>query len=350
MIRIGIIGVGYWGPNLLRTFSNLPESELTAICDLNEDRLKYTSKLFPDVYITKDANDLLNKKRIDAVVIATPTKTHYALTKLALEKGIHVFVEKPLATRTTECEELIQIAEANNLILFVGHVFLYNTAINKIKELIDQNELGNLCYISAKRLNLGPVRHDVNVLWDLAPHDLSIILDLVGRLPVAVNCQGLAYLSKNVHDVCVLTLNFEPKCMAIIHVSWLDPNKTRLITIVGENKMAVFDDNEPLEKIKIYNKKVEIPTYSDSYAEFQFSCQYGDTTAPWLKQIEPLKTQCQHFLDCVIKGKTPKTDGINGLEVVKVLEAATISLQNGSGLVEVNHNNYFCVRKFKRID
>ena len=335
MLRIGIVGLGYWGPNFMRNFSNLKDSEVTVICDLNEERLQYAKSFLPDVHTTTNIDEILSKDYVDAVVISTPTKTHHALSKKALENGLHVFVEKPLATTSQECEDLIELAEAKDLILFVGHLFLYNEAVKKIKTLIDDNYLGNVSYISSKRLNLGPIRQDVNALWDLAPHDISIILDFFGRAPVAVNCQGLAYLNPNVHDVCALTMHFEPNSMAIIHVSWLDPNKTRLMTIVGEQKMAVFDDNEPLEKVKIYDKRVEAPAYTDTYGEFQFSFQYGDTSSPWLKQVEPLKAECQHFLDCVMQETTPLTDGKSGLDVVRVLEAAQKSLVNGGIPVEL---------------
>lgn len=342
MVRIGIIGLGYWGPNLERNFLNLPDSKLTAICDLSKDRLDKAKKNNPGVYTTKNAADLLKKERVDAVVIATPTKTHYALTKLALENGIHVFVEKPLATKSFECEELIEIAEKNNLILFVGHVFLYNTAINEIKDLVENGELGNIIHINASRLNLGPIRQDVNALWDLAPHDISIILELIGALPVSVNCHGLAYLNADIHDVCSLTLHFETNCMATINVSWLDPKKVRLITIVGDKKMAIFDDNEPLEKIKIFNKCVETPDHTDTFEGFHYNNRYGDTWIPWLQPAEPLKTECQSFLQCVITNEQPKTDGKNGMDVVKVLEAADISLHDKGRMVEVkkiNNNN-----------
>jgi len=256
MVRVGIIGLGYWGPHLVRNFSNLNDSKLVAVCDLIDDRLGSERKSAPAIYTTNKADDILNKDLIDAVVIATPTKTHYELTQKALKRGIHVFAEKPLATSSKECEDLIKLAEANNLILFIGHVFLYNSAVTKLKELVDQGELGNISHITAYRLNFGPIRQDVNVLWDLAPHDISIILELIGRMPVSVNCQGLAYLNETVHDVATLTMHFEPRSMASIHVSWLDPKKIRTMTVVGEKKMAVFDDNEPLEKIKIYNKLV----------------------------------------------------------------------------------------------
>jgi len=338
MVRIGIIGLGHWGPNLERNFLNFPDTELTAICDLNDDRLGRTQKNNPNVYKTKNAEDLLNKKRVDAVVIATPTNTHYSLAKRALENGIHTFVEKPLATKSSECEELINIAEKNNLILFVGHVFLYNNAVKTIKKLIDDGELGRIIHINANRRNLGPVRQDVNALWDLAPHDISIILELLGRLPDSVNCQGLAYLKTGVHDVCSLTLHFKGNCMATINVSWLDPNKTREMTIVGDKKMAVFDDNEQLEKIKIFDKSVDTNGHTNgTYESFQVSNRYGDTWIPWLQLVEPLKEECHNFLQCVVTNKIPITDGKNGMDVVKVLEAADASLRNNGSRIVVDN-------------
>jgi len=335
MVRVGIIGLGYWGPHLVRNFSNLNDSKLVAVCDLIDDRLGSERKSAPAIYTTNKADDILNKDLIDAVVIATPTKTHYELTQKALKRGIHVFAEKPLATSSKECEDLIKLAEANNLILFIGHVFLYNSAVTKLKELVDQGELGNISHITAYRLNFGPIRQDVNVLWDLAPHDISIILELIGRMPVSVNCQGLAYLNETVHDVATLTMHFEPRSMASIHVSWLDPKKIRTMTVVGEKKMAVFDDNEPLEKIKIYNKRVEAIGRTETFSEFQYSYRYGDAISPMLQLAEPLKNECHEFILCVKNGIQPKTDGNNGLAVVRVLEAADYSLHHHGQMVKL---------------
>ncbi len=336
MIRIAIIGLGYWGPNFKRNFTELEGSKVTAICDLSEDRLLHAKAKLPEVFTTKNLDEVLNKNLIDAVIIATPTKTHYSVAKRVLDMGFHVFIEKPMATTSRECQELIDIAEAKNLILLVGHLFLYNEAVKKLKDLVDEGDVGNVCHLSSQRLNLGPIRKDVSALWDLSPHDISIMLDIIGKPPVSVNCQGLAYLNDNVHDVCSLTMHFEPKCMATINVSWLSPHKTRLLTIVGEKKMITYDDMEPLEKIKIYNKRVEAPAYTDTFGEFQFSFHYGDTNSPWLHQVEPLKAECQHFLDCIENNVTPITDGKNGLEVVKVLEAAEISLSRQGGLVKLD--------------
>ncbi|MDQ4077648.1 MAG: Gfo/Idh/MocA family oxidoreductase [Chloroflexota bacterium] len=331
--RVGIIGLGYWGPNLVRTFDSLPDVKVTALCDRDTERLRQLTSRFPHLHATDQAEELLSRDLVDAVVIATPTGTHYALAKRALERGLHTFVEKPLATTSAECEELIELAHTQGAQLFVGHVFLYTAAVAKLKELIENEELGELCYISSTRLNLGPVRKDVNALWDLAPHDISIILHLVGSLPTSVNCQGVAYLNRRIHDVCSLTMHFPSGLMAIIHISWLDPNKTRRMTIVGNRQMAVYDDVDPLEKVKIYDKGVEAPAYPTDFAEFQFSYRYGDTRSPRLIEEEPLRTECKHFIDCIQQGLQPKTDGRNGLDVVRVLEAADISLHDSGGRV-----------------
>ncbi len=336
MARIGIIGLGYWGPNLVRNFSKLSNSEVTIVCDRDLNRLEHITEQFPKVRSVTHAEEVLSSEMVDAIVIATPTITHYALAKQAIENGLHTFVEKPLAVSPAHCEELIALAKEKKVVLFVGHVFLYSAAVFKLKDLIESGDLGNLCYISATRLNLGPIRHDVNALWDLATHDVSIILHLMNASPVAVNCQGLARLDDNIHDICTLTLHFDNQTMAIVHVSWLDPNKQRIMTIVGDKKMAVYNDIEPLEKIKVYNKGVEGPRHSDNFGEFHYSYRYGDTWSPMIQEGEPLKTECLHFLECIRTGKKPLTDGKNGLDVVRVLHAADISLQNGGGRVELN--------------
>jgi predicted dehydrogenase len=331
MVRIGVIGLGYWGPNLLRHFDSLPNSNVAAICDFNSKRLNEVGSLYPQAIKTVCADEILTRKVIDAVVIATNTKNHYALAKKALNEKVHVFVEKPLATTTKECEELIQIAHERDIVLFVGHIFLYNSAVLKLKALIKSGDLGKLCYIRSIRSNLGPIRHDINVLWDLAPHDISIILYLMDESPVSVNCQGLAYINKNLHDVCSLEIDFADQSMAFVHTSWIDPHKMRRTTIVGDKKMAVYDDIELLDKLRIYDKGVLPLEYTNNYDEFNFSFRYGDTTIPRLEQIEPLKVECQHFLHCIIHSLKPKTDGQNGLDVVRVLTAASHSLYNSGG-------------------
>ncbi len=333
MVRVGIVGLGYWGPNLVRTFTTLPDSRVTGLSDLNADRLCQVSRQAPDALATTRSDDILDSQTIDAAVIAAPTRAHYALAKKALLHGLHTFVEKPLAASVEECEELIELADRQGVVLFVGHVFLFTPAVAKLKELILRGDLGRVSYISSSRLNLGPVRRDVNALWDLAPHDISIILELMGTSPVGVNCQGLAYLDEHVHDVCFLTLRFSERCMAHVHVSWLDPNKRRLVTVVGDKKMAIYDDLDPSEKLKVYDKGVEVPPQSDIFADFHIGYRYGDTYSPRLNEVEPLKAECQHFIDCIQQGKRPKTDGAQGLEVVRVLEAAQASLLDGGGRV-----------------
>ncbi|MFB3817526.1 MAG: Gfo/Idh/MocA family protein [Candidatus Methylomirabilales bacterium] len=335
LVRIGVAGVGYWGPNLVRVFNALPDGRVAALSDLNAERLEEIVQQAPVTLATTEVDELLDPRIVDAVVMATPTRTHHALARKALQRGLHVFVEKPLATSVEECDELIELAAARNRVLFVGHVFLYAPAVITLKELIQRGDLGRISYISCVRLNLGPVRRDVNALWDLAPHDISILLELMGEPPVAVNCQGLAYLNDRVHDVCALSLRFSDRSMALVHVSWLDPSKRRLVTVVGDRKMAIYDDLEPSEKVKVYDKGVETPPKPDLFTGYQLSYRYGDTYSPRIKETEPLKAECQHFVECIRDGRTPKTDGVLGREVVRVLQAAQASLDNGGGRVDV---------------
>ena len=329
MTRVGLIGLGYWGPNLVRCFNELEDCRVTAVCDRDPVRLTRITDRFPGTMPTEDADELFTSGKCDAVVIATPTVTHYGLASRALEHGMHVFVEKPLCTSSDECLKLIEQAREADRTLFVGHVFLHSAPVKKLKELIENGELGEVRYISSDRLNLGPVRHDVNALWDLAPHDISIILHLLGASPNAVSCSGSAYLTPDVHDVCNLTLHYDNKQMGIVNVSWLDPRKKRTLTVVGSQKMATYDDLE-IEKIKIFDKGVDAPDYSTDFGEFQFSYRYGDTFSPRLKEVEPLKAECADFIASIREGRQPLTDGVNGLEVVEVLEAGQRSLfENG---------------------
>ena len=337
MIRIGVIGLGYWGPNLVRCFQDLPECQVAYVCERDTEKLQQLCKRFPDVIGTTDDAEVLSRDRVDAVIIATPTRTHYKLAQRALNAGLHTFVEKPLATSRQECAELIELAASNQCVLFVGHVFLYSAAVAKLKEIVSKGELGELCYISSTRLNLGPVRHDVNALWDLAPHDTSIILELMGASPTSVSCSGLAYLDRNIHDVCNLTMQFPDNRIGIVHVSWLDPNKRRMMTIVGNKKMAVYDDIEPLEKIRIYDNGVEAAPYTSSFGDFLYSYRYGDIHSPRIKEVEPLRVETRSFIDSIVSGAAPRTDGWNGLRVVEVIEAADQSLRNGGGHVSIQH-------------
>lgn len=335
MVRIGIVGLGYWGPNLARNFHNRSDSQVAILCDQSEKRLNHIASKYPDLRTSIDPDAVFDPKVVDAVVIATPSCTHYDLAKRAIEVGLHTFVEKPMAMSPNECMHLIELSEKRGVTLFVGHIFLYTAAVTKLRDLIDSGDLGDICYISASRLNLGPVRTDTSVLWDLASHDVSVILHLMDATPVSVNCQGISRLSDGIQDICSMTIYFDNNTMAIVQVSWLNPNKTRLMTIVGDRKMAVYNDVEPLEKIRIYDKGVEQPRYSESYGDFHFSYRYGDTLSPMLNEEEPLKKECAHFIECINTQTPPLTDGFNGLEVVMVLKAAEASLKRNGSPIEI---------------
>jgi predicted dehydrogenase len=289
--------------------------------------------LYPDVEGLMDYEHMLNGAGLDAVIIATSLKTHYEMAKASLLAGKHTFIEKPMAASSQQCAELIEIAEKNKLVLMIGHTFLYSAPIRKIKEIIHWGDIGDIQYISSRRLNLGLFQKDINVAWDLAPHDISIVLYIMEELPKGVNCWGNAHITPGVEDVTSMCINFSKDRFATIQSSWLDPRKVRDMTIVGTKRMIVYDDIEPLEKIKIYDARVETPPHYDTFAEFQYSYHYGDRYIPYIKQEEPLKIECQHFLDCIMEGKTPLTSGKQGLEVVKVLEAASASIkQNGTSM------------------
>ncbi len=336
ILNIAVAGCGYWGPNLIRNFFAQPGCRVKQVCDTDESRLVHMKKLYPSVVTTKEFEDLVNDKELDAVVVATPVRLHYEFAKKGLLAGKHAFIEKPMGTSSAECSELVALASKKNLTLMVGHTFIYSTPVRRIKEIIDSGEIGEVQYISSRRLNLGLFQKDINVTWDLAPHDISIILYLIGRQPVSVNCQGKAHVNMCIEDVTNMSLNFDNGGFAIIHSSWLDPNKVREMIIVGSKKMIVYNDNEPLEKIKIYDKRVEAPPHYDTYAEFHYSYHYGDAYIPHLKQVEPLKVETQHFLDCIRKGETPETSGLDGLRVVQILEAASRSLKNDGAMVAID--------------
>lgn len=297
------------------------------ICDASEQRLKHMRKLHHDVATTNQFNDLLQDKELDAIVVATPVRFHYEMAKAALLAGKHVFVEKPLARTVAEAEELVALAEKNGLILMVGHTFLFSPAVRRMKEIVDSGDIGEIQYISARRLNLGLFQKDINVAWDLAPHDISIILHLLDEQPSAVSCQGSSHVNRHIEDVTMMYLTFKKNRCAFVQNSWLDPKKVRQMTVVGSRRMIVYDDTEPLEKLKIYDARVEVPAHYDTFAEFTYSYHYGDAYVPYIKQDEPLKLECQHFLDCIRGEATPITGGNAGLEVVRILEASSISLR-----------------------
>lgn len=332
-IKMCIVGCGYWGPNLIRNFRTLTGCDVTFMCDISPQRVKHLKALYPEVEGHLDFEELLHNPNVDAIAIATPVKHHYSMAKASLSAGKHTFIEKPMAASVAECEELLELAERNGLVLMVGHTFLYSAAIRRIKEIIDCGDIGEIRYISARRLNLGLFQKDINVTWDLAPHDVSIVNYIVGETPVAVNCLGKANARTGIEEVTAMCVHFSRERFATIHSSWLDPRKVRDMTIVGTKRMIVYDDVEPLEKIRIYDTRVELPPHYDTFAEFHYSYHYGDSYIPYVKQEEPLKVECQHFLECIREGKAPMTGGREGLEVVRVLEAASASLKlNGQAV------------------
>jgi len=331
MLVVAVVGCGYWGPNLIRNFNQIPLCKMKICCDLKNENLKRMKSLYPSIKTTDTLNEILKDPSIDAVAIATPVYTHYEIGKQCLEHNKHVLIEKPLASSTEECRQLIQLAEQRNKVLMVGHTFEYTAAVNKAKEMVESGELGDIYYISCVRVNLGLFQPDINVIWDLAPHDVSIILYILQELPISLNAQGKGHFKPDQEDVAVTTLNFSNGTIAFMHNSWLDPDKIRKITIVGSKKMLVYDDISQNEKIKIFDKGVEAPPYYDSYAEFHFSYRYGDIYTPRLNEYEPLRRECEHFLDCIRNDKTPRSDGSSGLRVVSILEATDRSLKaNGA--------------------
>ncbi len=330
-LNIAVVGCGYWGPNLIRNFSQLSNCNVFACCDLADEKLGRIKSLYPSTMVTKNFDEILKNPDVDAIAIATPVYTHRDLAKKVLAHGKHVMVEKPLASSVDQCVELIDLAEKNNKALMVGHTFEYTSAVNKAKEIIQSGELGDIYYIRSVRANLGLFQPDINVIWDLAPHDLSIILYLLDEFPIGVNGQGKAHFNPEIEDVANITLSFPNGTIAFVHNSWLDPDKIRKITIVGSKKMLVYDDISQNEKIKIYDKGVEAPPYYNSFAEFHFSYRYGDIYVPRLNQYEPLQKECEHFVDCCLNDKQPKSDGYSGLRVVSILESANKSIRNGGG-------------------
>lgn len=335
MLNIAVVGCGYWGPNLIRNFNSLSDCKVKMVCDFEANRLLYVKNLYPEVETTNKFDEVVNNVEIDAIAIVTPVRSHYPIARKSLQAGKHTFIEKPMASSLEECEELIELAKKQKLTLMVGHVFIYCTPVKKIKEIVDSGELGEVLYISSRRLNLGLFQNDINVAWDLAPHDISIILYVLNEVPLSVNCQGKAHVTPEIEDVINMTLNFSNGAFASIQNSWLDPNKVRDMTFVGTKKMLIYDDMEPIEKIKVYDKRVQVPPHYDTFAEFQYSYHYGDMYSPYLKLVEPLKVECQSFLDCITKNVEPESSGLEGSKVVQILEAASESLKNGGGRVEI---------------
>lgn len=338
-INIGIIGCGHWGPNYLRNFSLMPEANVCWVSDLNSKRLVHIKQLHPAVKTTKDYKKIISDTSIDAVVIATPTVTHYDIARECLDSGKHILVEKPLSVNLKDARELVALAEKKKRILMVGHTFEYNPAINKMKEFIKNGRLGKVYYLYSTRTNLGPLRNDVNALWDLAPHDISIFSYLLEGQPLKVSAHGAGFLQKGIEDIVFITLYYPHNMLVGIHVSWLNPRKVREITVVGSKRMLVFDDLNSVSPLSLYNKGVirkpyPLPYYN-SFREFKLIIREGKITIPKIKMKEPLQIECRHFLRCLMRGQEPQSNGRVGLNVVKVLEAIQSSLKDNGKIKEV---------------
>lgn len=331
LVRVGVIGYGYWGPNVVRNFYGLENCQVLAVCDKNSDALLRASRVYPGVHLTTDFAEILASPQIDAVAVVTPVWTHFELAKAALENGKHVFVEKPLTSTSQQAEELIELAHRKNLKIMVDHTFLFCGAVRKIRELIDGGVLGPLYYFDSTRVNLGLFQHDVSVVWDLAPHDLSIMDYVITEKPEGVVATGGQHLN-GLPDMAFITVYFPREIVAHINVNWLSPVKIRTTLIGGRDKMLVWNDLEADEKIKVYDKGVDI-TNGEGVYDLLVSYRSGDVWAPKVDQTEALKVELGYFIDCIVNDRTPLNDGEAGLRVVRLLEAADQSLKERGGIV-----------------
>jgi predicted dehydrogenase len=337
MIGVGVVGYGYWGPNLVRNFSEVPGCRVVAVSDIRADRLAQVKSRYPAAKTPADYRELLTDSGVDAVVIATPVSTHFDLAMQALNAGKHVFLEKPMTTSVEQAERLLDYATRCQRIIMVDHTFVFTGAVRKIKELIDTEQLGQLYYYDSVRINLGIFQHDVNVLWDLAAHDLSIMDYILGVQPSVVAATGIAHIPGQPKDVAYLTCMFNGNLIAHFHVNWLSPVKVRRTLIGGDRRMIVYDDVEPSEKVKIYNKGIALTNGPESKHQLLVSYRSGDMWAPQLEMTEALRLEALHFVECLEQSKQPLTDGRAGLRVVRILEGASQSLSQGGRPVELHH-------------
>jgi len=341
MLNVAMVGLGDWGPNIARNLAVLPDVQLHTLCDLSETQLARLERVFPAARRESDVRKVLVDPDVDAIVVATPVHTHFEMAAEALRAGKHVLVEKPLARTSAECRELIELARARRLILMAGHVFVYNPAVRRVKEFIESGELGDIYYVYSQRLNLGRVRQDVNALWNFAPHDVSILAFWLGAMPERVTARGYSYIQPGIEDVVFMTLDFPGGVGANVHISWLDPRKVRCMTVVGSKKMLVYDDVSADARIVVYDKGVSRRAGTSSQApggslgrygtfgEFELLLRAGDGFIPKLDFVEPLKLECERFVEAIRTGKPVETDGENGRRVVCVLEAAERALRSG---------------------
>jgi predicted dehydrogenase len=332
-VRVGVVGLGYWGPNVVRNMSRV--ADLTWCCDLSaENRDRYAPQ-YPQAQFTCDFDDLLNDPSLDAIAVASSVPTHHPLGLRALAAGKHVFIEKPLAASVSDARELVEAAERADRRLMVGHLLLFHPALGKVRELIASGELGDIYYLYGNRVNLGQVRADENALWSLGAHDVAVLLDLVGERPVEAQARGECYVRPNVEDVVFGYLKFPSGAVAHLHLSWLDPHKTRKLTVVGSQKMVVFDDMETDRKVTIYDKSASRAPSTDSYGEY-VSVRFGDISIPRIPNDEPLRLECQEFVDAIGESREPRCSGREGLAVVEVLEAMQSSLDSGGQPVRLD--------------
>ncbi len=337
-MNIAVIGYGYWGPNLVRNFSWLENTDVKYVCDLDVNRLNKVKNMFPNVKITtSDYHEILDDPDIDAIAVSTPVNTHFSIAKAALEAGKHVLIEKPMTDDVKKAQELVKLAQEKNLIIMVDHTFLYTGAVRKIKELVDTGQIGEIYYFDSVRVNLGLFQNDVNVVWDLAPHDLSIMRYIIDKQPVSVSAIGVSHMENSLENIAYLTVFYEDTTFAHFHINWLSPIKVRQILIGGSEKMIVYNDMENTEKIKVYDSGVEMQP-GDKDALYKTLIQYrtGDMYAPKLDQAEALKTECQHFVDCIEKGEQPISDGNFGLEIVKILAASQASIEQQGKKIDLD--------------
>ena len=342
-VGVGIIGYGYWGKNHTRVFAELPSSTVVAVCDDDLDRLEEAGRRHPAAYLTPGLEDFLQADGLDAVVICTPASNHFELTLRCIQAGKHVLVEKPLTTRSVESEQLTRHAEDAGVVLMVGHTFLFNHGIIKLTDIISSGEVGRIHYLYARRTNLGPIRHDVNALWDLAPHDISVFNYLLDAEPEWVSAVGSRLLQSDREDVGFITLSYPGDVLAHIHVSWSDPNKVREIVVVGSRERILFNDVDTVEQVRIFERGVEVVTpdalppddFAPTYGEERLLVRDGDIRSPRLPVEEPLKRECDHFLYCIQTGFRPRSGGVEGAAVVRVMEAVDASLAQRGAPVAV---------------
>jgi len=332
-ITVGLIGHGYWGPNLLRNYTELETADPKWVCDLSSDRLEKAITRYPTLQTTMRFEDVIEDPEVDAVLIATPISTHHALAMKALRAGKHVFVEKPMATSVAECDEMCAAAAERDLVLMVGHTFVYSPPVRAVKRIIESGELGDIYFVTCSRVNLGLHQRDVSVVWDLAPHDLSILEYWLGEAPVSVQAMGRSCINNGIPDVAFLSVKYASGVIAELQVSWLSPVKLRRTIIVGSKKMLMYDDTESVEKVKIFDQGVD---YKDpeTFGEFQLSYRTGDIFAPRVASTEPLSLEAAHFIECIAAGARPLTDGEAGRSVVAALEAAQRSLDGGASIID----------------